>query len=219
MFFRLPKTLKEAEEIQREIALQVVKADSFKKICFVGGVDIHYTTETVKLGWAVLNFENKKIEDTKTKTFKRSLNWSYIPGYFCFYEGYYVVEFIKELKQKPDILLLDGHGIAHPRKAGLASYVGVVCDIPTIGCAKNILYGSYNRDKLERFRGSYVEIKNEFNETIGFALRTKDNVKEIFVSVGHKVSLNTAKEIVLTLSKYRIPEPLRIAHQLAKNKK
>ncbi len=212
----LPATVEEAIKIQKQLAKKVVTIDKLEKLSVVAGVDVHYNDEKVILGYAVVNYPEAKLANKIVKKYKKISTWDYKPEFLCFLEGVYIVQFIKDLETKPDILILDGHGIAHPRKMGLASYVGVVCDIPTIGCAKNILYGSYDRNKLARFRGSCVEIKNEFNETIGYALRTKDNVKEIFVSPGHKVSLNTAKEIVLTLSKYRTPEPLRIAHQVAK---
>lgn len=213
---KLPQNLSQAVEIQNQLAKKVIAEDRFQFVIHIGGIDVHYVYDSIILGYVVMKYPQLSLEHKTAKVFERIPMYEYRPEFLCFSEGIYIVKFLKELKTKPDILILDGHGIAHPRKMGLASYVGVVCDLPTIGCAKNILYGSYDRNKLAKFRSSYVEIKNEFNETIGFALRTKDNVREIFVSVGHKVSLNTAKEIVLKISKYRIPEPLRIAHHIAK---
>ncbi|MCS7231770.1 MAG: endonuclease V [Elusimicrobiota bacterium] len=214
---KLPKDTKEAIQIQLELAKKLILKDQIKKINKVAGVDIHYKDNKVILGYVKVNYSQGDIIEKLVVSFKPQNIWSYIPEFLCFSEGIYIVKFLDKLREKPDILILDGHGIAHPRKMGLASYVGVICDIATVGCAKNILYGSYDRKSLKLNRGSFVEIKNENFETIAVALRTKDNTKEVFVSAGHKISLNTAKEVVLKLSKYRIPEPLRLAHIVAKN--
>jgi deoxyribonuclease V len=109
--------------------------------------------------------------------------------------------------------LLDGNGIAHPRKMGLASYVGVVLDIPTIGCAKSPFFAF---DPPPKDKGTYSLYKDRKNEVVGFCLRTRTSVKPVFVSPGHKVDFEFSREIVLACSKSRIPEPIRIAHHMAK---
>ena len=217
MNFELPKNLSEAIELQKQISKKVVVKDIIKKINYVGGIDVHYKDNEVILGYVVVSYPKGEVVEQKLKVFSYKFTFPYIPEFLCFLEGPYIIEFLKGLDQRPDILILDGHGIAHPRRCGLASYVGVVSDIATIGCAKKILYGKYSLE-LGLKRGSYVNIIDEITtETIGYALRTKDNVKEVIVSVGHKISLDTAKNVVLTLSKYRILQPLRLAHSIAKN--
>jgi deoxyribonuclease V len=217
MNFEIPKNLSEAIELQKQISKKVVVKDIIKKIDYVGGVDVHYRDKEVILGYVVVSYPKGEIVEQKLKVFSYKFTFPYIPEFLCFLEGPYIIEFLEELNQKPDVLILDGHGIAHPRRCGLASYIGVIAEVATIGCAKKILYGKYSSE-LGLKRGSYVNIIDEITtETIGYALRTKDNVKEIFVSVGHKISLDTAKNVVLTLSKYRIPQPLRLAHSIAKN--
>jgi deoxyribonuclease V len=217
MNFELPKNLSDAIELQKQISKKVVVKDIIKKINYVGGVDVHYKDKEVILGYVVVSYPKGEIVEQKLKNFPYKFALSYISEFLCFLEGPYIIEFLEELSQKPDILILDGHGIAHPRRCGLASYVGVLAEVATIGCAKKILYGKYSSE-LGLKRGSYVDIIDEITtETIDCALRTKDNVKEVIVSVGHKVSLDTAKNVVITLSKYRIPQPLRLAHSIAKN--
>jgi deoxyribonuclease V len=216
MNFELPKNLSDAIKLQKQISKKVVVKDIIKKINYVCGIDVHYKDNEVILGYIVVSYPKGEVVEQKLKIFPYRFTFPYIPEFLCFLEGPYIIEFLKKLNQRPDILILDGHGIAHPRQCGLASYVGVVGDIATIGCAKKILYGKYSSE-LGLKRGSYVNIIDEITtETIGYALRTKDNVKEIIVSVGHKISLDTAKNVVLTLSKYRIPQPLRLAHSIAK---
>ena len=132
---------------------------------------------------------------------KRTVNHPYIPGLFMLIEGKPLLRIIRLLKNQFDVLIIDGHGILHPRKCGLASYVGITIDKPTIGVAKNLLCGSI-------LENSYIE----FNKTI-LGYRLKNNRKYIYISVGHKISLETAIDIVKQLIKksYFIPEPLRIA--------
>ena len=132
---------------------------------------------------------------------KVTVNHPYIPGLFMLIEGKPLLRIIRLLKNQFDVLIIDGHGILHPRKCGLASYVGITIDKPTIGVAKNLLCGSI-------LENSYIE----FNKTI-LGYRLKNNRKYIYISVGHKISLETAIDIVKQLIKksYFIPEPLRIA--------
>ncbi|MEO0114801.1 MAG: endonuclease V [candidate division WOR-3 bacterium] len=125
-----------------------------------------------------------------------------------------IVAAFNKLKHKPDIILLDGQGIAHPRRAGLACAIGTTLNIPTIGCAKTRLIGDYTEPG--RSKGSFSNLFDN-DEVIGYVLRTKTDTKPLFVSPGHLVSLETSKKIVLACcTKYRIPEPLRYAHTLSK---
>lgn len=203
---------------QLKLSKKVVEFDDFKNLEFIAGIDAHYFENKVKVGYAVFSYSEQKLIETKTYIFNKPPNIQYKPEFFCFYEGPYIVEFLKGIK-KPNLLIINGHGVAHPRKMGLASYVGVVCEIPTIGCANKILYGKYNKTLLNNTAGSFVEVKDENDKVIGYALRTKDNLKELIISIGNKISLDTAKKVVLKFCKFRIPEPLRLAHILARSNK
>ncbi len=206
-------------EQQLKLSKKIIEFDDFKKLEFIAGIDVHYFDNGVIIGYAVFSYSQQRLIETK-KCFLNKLPsiQQYKPEFFCFYEGPYIIEFLKNIKI-PDILIINGHGVAHPRRMGLASYVGVVYNIATIGCANKLLYGSYDRNLLAKTAGSFVEIKDKENKVIGYALRTKQDQKEIIISSGTKVALKTAKDVVLKFCKFRIPEPLRLAHILAKSDK
>jgi deoxyribonuclease V len=134
----------------------------------------------------------------------------YVPGFLSFREGPAVVEAFRRLELRPDVLICDGHGRAHPRRLGLASHVGVALGVPTIGVGKSRLVGSH-REPSPR-RGAATRLVDG-NEVIGLVLRTREGVKPVFVSVGHQVELAEAKRLVLHLARpTRLPEPQRRAH-------
>jgi deoxyribonuclease V len=121
----------------------------------------------------------------------------------------------QKLKSCPDIILVDGQGIAHPRKMGLASHLGLILDVPTIGCAKSHLFGDYSEPAKEA--ESFSNLKSQEGEVIGAVLRTKTNVKPLFISIGHKIDLPSSINWVLQCCKgYRLPEPTRKAHQASR---
>ncbi len=147
--------------------------------------------------------------------FKDRTTIPYIPGLLSLRELPFMVGAVFESKIVPDVILVDGNGIAHPRGLGIASHLGLILNISTIGCAKKRLLGYH--EKVGEDFGSSSLWTNEYGEVLGFILRTKKGVKPIYISVGHKISLNVAKEIVLRCTKgYRIPEPIRVAHILSK---
>ena len=142
------------------------------------------------------------------------LTMPYVPGLLSFRELPLVLTAWDRLRQKPDLVLVDGHGIAHPRGLGIASHLGLAIDRPTIGCAKSILVGRH--EPLAPARGSMAPLVHH-GETVGYAVRTKDKVNPVFVSCGHRVSQETAVRWVLECARgYRLPEPTRQAH-LASN--
>jgi deoxyribonuclease V len=145
---------------------------------------------------------------------KMKINFPYIPGLFSFRETPPLIEAFKKLSHKPDLIICDGHGIAHPKAAGMASHLGVELNIPTIGCAKKRLIGFYEKEKLNPARGSMEDlIWNSM--MIGKVLRTQHNIKPVFVSIGHKVTLDTATNWVLKMApKFRLPDTTRFADQL-----
>jgi len=141
------------------------------------------------------------------------VRFPYIPGYLSFREIPLLLKTFEKVQTIPDVVLLDGHGIAHPRGIGLASHVGLFLDLPTVGCAKNLLVGEFSPP--DKTKGSYSIVKFGEKE-VGWVLRTRDNVKPIFVSPGHKIGFEKSLGVVLKCCvEYRFPEPLRQAHILA----
>ncbi len=147
---------------------------------------------------------------------KYDIKFPYVPTFLSFREAEPIVETFSSLRKKPEVLLVDGHGIAHPREIGLASHVGVLLETPTIGVAKKILVGEYNRHEDV---GGASKILHK-GRTVGFALNSRRNSKPIFVSPGHLVSLEKSLEVVKKCIKgHRLPEPLRLAHELSSKAK
>jgi deoxyribonuclease V len=136
-----------------------------------------------------------------------------VSGFLAFREGTALINAIKKLKTLPTVILVDGHGIAHPRGFGIASWIGYLLKVPTIGCAKNKLIGEYKMPKIEKGEWSPLVFNKKI---IGAVLRTREKVKPIFISPGNLIDLETSITLVLSVSKYRIPEPLRIANMEAK---
>jgi deoxyribonuclease V len=135
----------------------------------------------------------------------------------AFREGGVIIKAIENIKSLPDLIIFDGHGIAHPRSLGIASHIGVLLDIPTIGCAKEILCGEYKEPGKIKGDFEYIYMSKK---KVGVILRTRNYTKPVFVSPGHRVGIIQAKDIVLRCClKYRIPEPLREAHRLTRIKK
>jgi deoxyribonuclease V len=156
------------------------------------------------------------VETTKAV---RKVAFPYIPGLLSFREAPVCIAAVEKLKSKPDVFIIDGQGIAHPRRLGLAAHLGLFFDKPTIGCAKSRLIGIYEEPGLRK--GAYTLLKDkrvsssDQYETIGAVVRTRTNVKPVFVSVGNKCLLKDAIEITLGCAvRYRLPEPTRLAHQL-----
>ncbi|MDQ3868675.1 MAG: endonuclease V [Thermoproteota archaeon] len=191
----------EVIELQKEIAKNVIAEDTLhKKIEYICGVDVSYKKNTAYCSAVIMKKNNLElIESVNAKSVVRH---PYIPGLFILRESEPILNTLKLLKNHFDLLLIDGHGLLHPRKCGLASYIGVLIDRPTIGVAKSLLCGSIKKDQFI-----------EYDDTVlGFTIKKEDK-KQIYVSVGHKISLTTAIRIIKNLIKNEewIPEPLRIA--------
>jgi deoxyribonuclease V len=144
--------------------------------------------------------------------------WPYVPGCLSFREAPVVLEAFRQLRTVPDVVLVDGQGRAHPRRLGLASHIGLALDVPTIGCAKSRLIGEI-RTRLGRERGSRAALCDA-GERLGTVLRTRTGTRPVYVSVGHRIDLASAERWVLaTATRYRLPEPARLAHQLVTQRK
>ncbi len=164
------------------------------------------------LGCVSLSFPQLEIEETALH--KQKVSFPYIPGLFAFSAGPAILSAIKKM-QRLDLIMFPGRGIAHPRGLGLASHLGVLLDLPTIACSKTPLWRDYPEPSSKR--GSYLFIERKDKQLAGAVVRTRESKKPIFVTQGHKVSIQTAVKIVLQCSpKYRMPEPLRQAHMLAR---
>ena len=203
----------EARQIQNELAGKVDRNNRIDKIKFIAGIDVGFDLKRKisRSAIAVLSYpELELIEFAKAEI---ETVFPYIPGLLSFREIPVIIEALKKIKKIPDVILCDGQGIAHPRRFGLACHIGVLTDIPTIGVAKSRLIGEYGLLELEK--GSMVSLKSG-SEIIGKVIRSRTNVKPLFISVGHKVDLDKCLEIVLNcLTKYRLPETTRWAHKLA----
>ncbi len=178
----------------------------------IAGADISFNkfSETVYAGIVVLSLPDLRI--VETAGVRSVAKFPYVPGLLSFREAPSLLEAWEKLKTKPDVLMLDGQGIAHPRRFGIACHVGVLLDWPTIGCAKSILVGRYGELGLEAGSRSPLVDKGE---QVGVALRTKNKVTPVYVSPGHLTDLDSAVDLVLrSTTKYRLPEPTRQAHLL-----
>ena len=148
----------------------------------------------------------------ETASASQKVTFPYIPGLLSFREAPVCIAAVEKLKTEPDVFIIDGQGVAHPRRLGLAAHLGLFFDKPTIGCAKSRLTGNFEEPSLEK--GAYSPLKDK-QEVIGAVVRTRTNVKPLFVSVGNKCLLKDAIKITLDCTtKYRLPEPTRLAHQL-----
>ncbi|MGD1911686.1 MAG: deoxyribonuclease V [Rivularia sp. (in: cyanobacteria)] len=207
-------TTSEAKAIQEELQKEVITEDKFKQpIKYVAGVDMGFEAdgEISRAAVAVLSFPDLELQEQSIV--RRATTFPYIPGFLSFREIPAVLDALEKINTIPDIILCDGQGFAHPRRFGIACHLGIILDMPTIGVAKSWLIGEYA--ELSQARGSWLPlIHNE--ETIGAVLRTRDNVKPVYVSSGHRIKLQTAIDYVLRCTpKYRLPETTRIADRLA----
>lgn len=207
-------TESEATILQHNLSLKVIKEDLFSEIRYIAGVDVAYSEQCDLLIAAVVILEASSLNVVESVVVEDSVRFPYTPGLFSFRELPPLVKAFKQLKISPHLVVCDGQGIAHPRRFGLASHLGVLFDVPTIGCGKTRLLGDYEEPNL--IRGSISPLKDK-GEVIGNVLRTQNNIKPIFVSIGHRISLDTACKWVLRLSsKYRLPETTRQSDQLVK---
>jgi len=204
--------LKKAVEVQERLSMRICTGGKPAAIRRVGGADCGYDLSGKRVVAVIVVMSWPELGMIEVSSAARPLAVPYIPGFLNFREGPSILAAFRKLHFEPDICIVDGNGIAHPRKMGLASYVGVVLDICTIGCAKNPFYPC---SSPKRERGAATLFENERNERVGFCLRSRTGVKPVFVSPGHKISHVAAKEVVLACSTYRIPEPLRQAHLMA----
>ncbi|NJO29763.1 MAG: deoxyribonuclease V [Richelia sp. SL_2_1] len=210
-------TTSEAKIIQEELQKEVLTEDKFTEpVKYVAGVDMGFEANGTisRAAVAVLSFPDLQLQEQSIA--RRNTTFPYIPGFLSFREIPAVLDALEQINTIPDIILCDGQGIAHPRRLGIASHLGVIIDMPTIGVAKSLLIGKHQ--EVAQIKGSWQPLIHK-NETIGAVLRTRANVKPVYVSSGHRISLPTAIDYVLRCTpKYRLPETTRIADKLASEK-
>ena len=179
---------------------------------YVAGVDCAFVEDKI-IAVAVV-FRVPELICVEEKWVIEETEFPYIPGLLSFREGPALVSVIKRLSTKPDVILFDGQGIAHPRRVGIATHIGILLDVPTIGCAKSKLVGEYEEPEDHRFAHTPLVYKEE---VVGVVLRTKKGVLPIFVSPGHRITVEDALRVVtLCVARYRLPEPVRRADLLSK---
>ncbi len=205
-------TPSEAIEVQQRLRAMVRLEPLTREVHTIAGADISFNkfSETVYAGIVVLSLPDLRIiEEAGVRSVAK---FPYVPGLLSFRETPSLLEAWDKLQTRPDVLMLDGQGIAHPRRFGIACHVGVLLDLPAIGCAKSILVGKHGELGLEA--GSQSPLVDR-GEQVGVALRTKNKVAPVYVSAGHLIDLASAVDLVMrSTGKYRQPEPTRQAHLL-----
>jgi len=206
-------TVAEAREIQRSLASQVVRGNEVTAPRLIAGVDISHEDKSGMAKGAVVVLRFPELALVERIVVQQRVSFPYVPGLLSFRETPLILAACERLTLTPDLFIADAQGIAHPRRLGLASHLGLLLDVPTIGCAKSILCGRHG--ELGEEPGCYAPLLDG-DEVIGAALRTKRGTNPVYVSIGHKVDLEAALHWVMAcLGGYRLPEPTRLAHLAA----
>ncbi len=207
-------SIKEARRIQDDLREKIKNVPLKDPIRFIGGADVSFNNfeKEVYAGVIVLSYPDLSVVDYSCA--KVEVDFPYVPGFLSFREIPPLVQAWNGLKKIPDVVMVDGHGIAHPRRLGIAAHFGLVTGVPTIGIAKNILYGSY--EDPGKSAGDFTYISDpKTKENIGAVLRSKNNVRQVYISPGHMCDIPSALKVVLyTTRGYRLPEPTRLAHNM-----
>ena len=204
-------SIAEARALQERLRAAVAERDALpRKLRLVAGADVSYDRGSPILFAAIVVLDAETLETVEVASVRAVASFPYVPGYLSFRELPPLAEAFARLRTRPDLVLCDGHGRAHPRRFGFACHLGVQLGVPTIGCAKSRLVGEHREPGTRR--GAHTLLRDG-RETIGAVLRTREGVAPLYVSVGHRVSLATAQRLVLRFAPLvRIPEPLRAAH-------
>lgn len=212
---RWPRTVEEAERVQRELAERVrIPSGTVPAPRLVAGLDVSYAKESERLAAAAVVVDTTThavVEETVVKGFAV---FGYYPGLLAFREVPILLQALRHLETAPDLLLCDGQGLAHPRRCGLACHLGVLTGIAAIGCAKTHFVGEHAEPGMDR--GQCIPLVDS-GQTVGEVLRTQDGVKPVYVSPGHAIGLAQASDVVLALcSRYRLPDPIRRADHISR---
>lgn len=208
-----PSRIPDALALERELSCHIDVTPASLPPRTIAAVESAYGSGATYLYAAVTLLTYPDLIEISHHCLRKEVVFPYVPGLFYFREGPALVEVLSNLNAPPDVVLVHGHGIAHPRRCGMASLIGVVFDLPTIGCSRRLLAGQH--EPVPPDKGCQEPIRID-GETVGSAVRTRQDVKPLFVSPGHRYALIDACRLVLETSReYRLPEPLRMAHGLA----
>ncbi len=209
---RRPFTIDQARDLQLRLRKIVRIAPLKKEPRYIAGVDAAFSDDAVFAASCLYLFPELALLEESFAV--KQLSFPYVPGYLAFREGPAIMAALEQLPRKPDLILVDGQGIAHPRGMGIASYLGVLSGIPSIGCAKSRLVGEH--DEPRRKKGDWSPLRFD-GKTIGAVLRTRDNTRPLFISPGHKTDLDSSIRLTLACTgAFRIPEPIRCADMFSK---
>lgn len=205
-----------AKQLQNELRDQVIREDQLGTVQLIAGVDVAFAENNTITKAAVVILSYPDLTVLGSAIAETPTTFPYVPGFLSFREIPAIIQVLEKISLTPDLIFCDGQGIAHPRRLGIASHLGVLMDIPTIGVAKSILVGKH--EPVPPDKGQWVPLIHQ-QEVIGAAFRSRVNVKPLYISLGHKISLETAIAYVQNcLTKYRLPEPTRLADKLSKTK-
>ena len=212
-FHRWDVTVKEAISLQRRLASRVIRERTFRKVSSIAGVDASYKGGKAQAAIVVLSYPDLKLVGQGVA--ELPVSFPYVPGLLAFREGPAVVEAFRALKTEPDLIIFDAQGLAHPRRLGFASHLGVILNKPSIGCAKSRLIGE-PAGRLSGKKWSFVNLVDK-GEVIGSVLRSKSGGSPLFVSIGHRIDLVSSVDFVLSCVEdgARLPKTTLLAHELA----
>jgi deoxyribonuclease V len=204
-------TTHEAIALQKQLRTQVITENTLSHVRFIAGADIATSQDSAKAYAGVVVLSYPALEVVEERGLESEVSFPYIPVLLAFREGPLLIKVFEQLTTDPDVIVFDGQGIAHPRGMGIATHMGLVFDKPTIGCAKSLLFGRYQEP--DHAKGAWSELRDPQGQIVGAVLRSKPKTTPIFVSIGHRVDLPTAIQLLIECTRgVRIPEPTRLAH-------
>jgi deoxyribonuclease V len=207
-------SVEEAVRIQETLRDRIILKNTSLKVRTIGGGDVAYSKNESLLFGAIVVLSFPDMEILGTATCDGKIPFPYIPTLLSFREGPILIKTFQKLKMRPDVMIFDGHGIAHPRGMGLASHMGLWFDLPSIGCAKTPLLDGFVSPGP--FKGSFEWVRKE-RKKVGAVFRTKEKVKPLFISPGNRIDLMTSIQLILGSCRgFRFPEPIRKAHQITR---
>lgn len=204
-------TSQQAVAIQKRLARRVDRKHRLPTPQWVAGADISLTQDSREAFAGIVVLNARTLEIAEEYFMKGEIDFPYVPGLLSFREAPLLLKLFKKVSPAPQLVFFDGQGIAHPRRLGLASHMGLFLNCPTVGCAKSRLIGTHRESGLKK--GCRARLRDDAGQIIGSVVRTRENCKPVFVSVGHQIDLETAVRWTLRCTtRYRIPEPTRLAH-------
>ena len=206
-------TTHDAIAIQKQLRTQVITRNTLGEIRYIAGADISTSKDSPKAFAGVVVLSYPALEVVEECGIDDEVTFPYVPGLLAFREGPALIKAFEQLRTEPDVLVFDGQGLAHPRGMGVATHLGIIFDKPSIGCAKSLLFGRYQEPEHEK--GAWADLRDPQGQIIGAVVRSKPKTTPIFVSIGHRLDLPTAVQLLIDCTRgVRIPEPTRLAHNL-----